>query len=36
MVQIVNTGGAPGAQWQNADWSLTWPQWQAGSALNAT
>ncbi len=36
VVQIVNTGGAPGAQWQNADWSLTWPQWLAGSALNAT
>jgi lipoprotein-anchoring transpeptidase ErfK/SrfK len=35
VVQIVHTGGAPGAQWQNADWSLTWPQWQAGSALSA-
>jgi lipoprotein-anchoring transpeptidase ErfK/SrfK len=33
VVQIVNTGGAPGAQWQNADWSLSWAQWQAGSAL---
>ena len=35
VVQILHTGGAPGAQWQNADWSLTWDQWQAGSALNA-
>lgn len=34
VVQILHTGGAPGAQWQNADWSLTWEQWQAGSALN--
>jgi lipoprotein-anchoring transpeptidase ErfK/SrfK len=35
VVQILHTGGDPGAQWQNADWSLTWEQWQAGSALNA-
>ena len=33
VVQILHTGGPPGAQWQNADWSLSWAQWQAGSAL---
>ena len=34
-VQIVNTGGAPLAQWQNGDWSVPWATWTAGSALNA-
>jgi lipoprotein-anchoring transpeptidase ErfK/SrfK len=33
VVTIKNTGGAPLAQWQNGDWSLSWAQWQAGSAL---
>lgn len=33
VVIVKNTGGAPLAQWQNGDWSLTWAQWQAGSAL---
>jgi lipoprotein-anchoring transpeptidase ErfK/SrfK len=35
VVVVQNTGGAPLAQWQNGDWSLTWAQWQAGSALSA-
>jgi lipoprotein-anchoring transpeptidase ErfK/SrfK len=35
VVQIVHTGGVPGALWQNADWSLPWSQWVAGSALRA-
>jgi lipoprotein-anchoring transpeptidase ErfK/SrfK len=34
VVQILHTGGVAGAQWQNADWSLSWDQWQAGSALH--
>jgi lipoprotein-anchoring transpeptidase ErfK/SrfK len=33
VVTIKNTGGAPLAQWQNGDWSLTWAQWLSGSAL---
>ncbi len=35
VVTVQNTGGAPLAQWQNGDWSLTWAQWLAGSALTA-
>ena len=34
-VQVLHTGGAPLALWQNGDWTLTWAQWQAGSALAA-
>jgi lipoprotein-anchoring transpeptidase ErfK/SrfK len=33
VVQVKNTGGAPLAQWQNGDWSLSWAQWLSGSAL---
>lgn len=33
IVQIVNTGGAAGAQWQGCDWSVPWSQWVGGSAL---
>lgn len=33
VVQVVNTGGAPAQLWQNGDWTLTWAQWLAGSAL---
>ncbi|MBV9595044.1 MAG: L,D-transpeptidase family protein [Actinobacteria bacterium] len=35
VVTVQNTGGAPLAQWQNGDWSLSWDQWVAGSALHA-
>ncbi len=33
VVQVVHTGGKPLQVWQNGDWSLSWAQWQAGSAL---
>jgi lipoprotein-anchoring transpeptidase ErfK/SrfK len=33
-VTVKYTGGAPLALWQNGDWSQTWAQWQAGSALH--
>lgn len=33
VVEIRNTGGAPLEVWQNGDWSVSWDQWQAGSAL---
>lgn len=33
VVEIRNTGGAPLEVWQNGDWSVSWEQWQAGSAL---
>jgi lipoprotein-anchoring transpeptidase ErfK/SrfK len=33
VVTVKNTGGPALAQWQNGDWSLSWAQWQAGSAL---
>ncbi|EME24067.1 hypothetical protein [Rhodococcus triatomae] len=33
VVEVRNTGGAPLEVWQNGDWSLTWHQWLAGSAL---
>lgn len=33
VVQVVNTGGAPLELWQNGDWTLSWDQWTAGSAL---
>ncbi|MGW4477553.1 L,D-transpeptidase [Rhodococcus triatomae] len=33
VVEVRNTGGAPLEVWQNGDWSLTWDQWLAGSAL---
>ncbi|EHB55260.1 ErfK/YbiS/YcfS/YnhG family protein [Mycolicibacterium rhodesiae JS60] len=33
IVEIRNTGGAPLELWQNGDWSVPWPQWLRGSAL---
>lgn len=33
VVEVVNTGGAPLAIWQNGDWSVPWDQWRRGSAL---
>ncbi|MDI9918951.1 Ig-like domain-containing protein [Rhodococcus sp. IEGM 1379] len=33
VVEIKNTGGVPLEVWQNGDWSLSWDQWVAGSAL---
>ncbi|MGG7103725.1 L,D-transpeptidase [Rhodococcus sp. 24CO] len=33
VVEIKNTGGAPLEVWQNGDWTLSWDQWAAGSAL---
>jgi lipoprotein-anchoring transpeptidase ErfK/SrfK len=35
VVQIKNTGGAPLEVWQNGDWTLSWTQWRAGSALKS-
>ena len=31
--EIKNTGGAPLEVWQNGDWTLSWADWAAGSAL---
>ncbi|MGV0157215.1 L,D-transpeptidase [Rhodococcus sp. GB-02] len=33
VVEIKNTGGAPLEVWQNGDWTLSWADWAAGSAL---
>ncbi|MFF5035596.1 L,D-transpeptidase [Nocardia salmonicida] len=33
VVEVRNTGGAPLEVWQNGDWSVSWDQWQQGSAL---
>ena len=33
VVEIRHTGGAPLEVWQNGDWSVSWDQWQVGSAL---
>ena len=33
VVEIKNTGGAPLEVWQNGDWTLSWAEWAAGSAL---
>jgi len=34
VVEITNSGGTPLPVWDTyGDWTLTWPQWQAGSAL---
>jgi lipoprotein-anchoring transpeptidase ErfK/SrfK len=34
VVEITNSGGPPLPVWDTyGDWTLTWPQWQAGSAL---
>ncbi len=35
VVEIANSGGHPLPVWDTyGDWTLAWPQWQAGSALN--
>ena len=34
IVEIRNTGGAPLEIWQNGDWSVSWEEWQQGSALS--
>ena len=35
VVEITNSGGHPLPVWDTyGDWTLAWPQWQAGSALN--
>lgn len=34
VVTVLHTGGKPLQVWQNGDWSLSWVQWQAGSALH--
>lgn len=31
--EVHNTGGQPLQIWQNGDWSVSWEQWLAGSAL---
>ena len=33
VVEVANTGGPPLAQWQNGDWSVSWADWLANSAL---
>lgn len=33
VVEVRNTGGAPLQIWQNGDWSVSWADWVAGSAL---
>ena len=32
IVQVINTGGSPLTIGQNGDWSVSWAEWQAGSA----
>ena len=34
VVQVKNTGGPALQVWQNGDWSVSWAQWVAGSALH--
>lgn len=34
VVEVENTGGAPLEVWQNGDWTLSWDEWAAGSALS--
>lgn len=36
VVEIRNTGGPPLTLEQNGDWTLSWDQWQKGSALKPT
>ncbi|WP_245906540.1 L,D-transpeptidase [Mycolicibacterium palauense] len=33
VVEVRHTGGKPLQVWQNGDWTLSWPEWQKGSAL---
>ena len=33
VVEVRNTGGAPLEIWQNGDWTVSWADWVAGSAL---
>lgn len=33
VVEVRNTGGAPLQIWQNGDWSVSWADWTAGSAI---
>ncbi len=34
IVKVVNSGGPTLQLWQGGDWTLSWSQWQKGSALN--
>lgn len=35
VVDIRNTGGKPLEQWQNGDWSVSWPDWLRGSTVRS-